>query len=247
MNMFKHVYQRLSSLPQDVGDMDVDTREFPWADQWPEITDVRVRQAFANVSRAAFLPPDLRRWADRDAPLPLKMEQTISQPFVVALMTQALAPQTGDRILEIGTGSGFQTALLCALTTPEDATPGASVFSMERHGALLADARQALTANGYHPHLRLGDGAGGWPEEAPFQGIIVTAAPAYLPRPLWEQLAEGGRLVIPIGPAPDAQTLWCVSKIAGALHARSLGPVRFVPLISALLDDPAQRIDLARR
>lgn len=219
---------------------------FPWSQHWPEITDPRVRAAFAAVPRTAFVPPRLRKWAERDAPLPIGEGQTISQPFVVALMTQALDLHPGDRVLEIGAGSGYQTAILCELTAQPGAEPGESVFSIERYSSLARRAGAALRSLGYRPHLRIGDGAEGWPEEAPFDAILLTAAPAWLPRPLWDQLAGGGRLVAPVGPEPEDQMLWRLIKHAGAgrTECASLGPVRFVPLISPVLNDPAMRMEL---
>jgi protein-L-isoaspartate(D-aspartate) O-methyltransferase len=216
--------------------------DFPWARSWPEITDERVLAAFAAVPREAFIPDHLRRWADRDAPLPIGEGQTISQPFVVALMAQALALKPGDKVLEIGAGSGFQTAILCEITAEEGQTPGHTVYSVERFATLAERAEKVLHRLGYYPHLRVGDGAAGWPEAAPFDGVILSAAPAWLPRPLWEQLAEGGRLVAPIGPTAYGQVLWVIRKEGGRMRPKSLGPVRFVPLVSPLLDDPAQRI-----
>ena len=211
---------------------------FPWAQDWPEITDAGVRAAFARVPRAAFIPPELRSLAHQDAPLPIGEEQTISQPFIVALMTQALQLQLGAKTLEIGTGSGFQTAILCELTTATNETPGTHVYSVERFSSLAQTAATNLARLGYMPHLTVGDGAEGWPAAAPFAAIIVTAAPSHLPRPLWDQLAEGGRLVIPIGAHPDEQILWLIRKSAGRMQSRQLGEVRFVPLISPYLDQP---------
>lgn len=222
------------------------TPAFPWDAEWPEITDERVRQAFARIGREQFIPEAMRPWATQDMALPIAEEQTISQPFMVAWMTQALHLQPGMKTLEIGTGSGFQTAILCELTTAPHETPGQNVYSLERFPSLSASAAPLLNALGYHPHLRVGDGAAGWPEAAPFDAIIVTAAPAHLPRPLWEQLAEGGRLVVPIGAVPEDQMLWLVRKIRGTMQASPLGGVRFVPLVSPLLDDPAMRIEVKR-
>ena len=216
--------------------------DFPWAQQWPEITDAELRAALTRVPRAAFVPSSLREWAERDAPLPIGEGQTISQPFVVAWMTQALHLQPGEKTLEIGTGSGYQTALLCELTTPADEQPGAYVYSVERFPSLAQEAGATLHAHGYFPHQRIGDGALGWPEEAPFAAVIVTAAPAYLPKPLWDQLAEGGRMVIPIDAEPEGEFLWLVRKVAGQLHAQNLGEVHFVPLVSPILQDPTQRL-----
>lgn len=215
-------------------------KPFPWADQWPEIIDPRVRAAFAVVSRRAFLDPHLVRFADQDAPLPIGEGQTISQPFVVALMMQALNVQPGDKVLEIGAGSGFQTAILCELAATAGGVSGETVYAIERHPALADRAAAVLASLGYAPHLRVSDGAMGWPEAAPFAAIVVAAAAAHVPRPLWEQLAEGGRLILPVGAHEESQELWLVRKIAGRMQIEQLGGVRFVPLISPILDHPDQ-------
>lgn len=220
------------------------TPDFPWANEWPEITDKRVRAAFARVPRSAFVPTPIRQWSDRDEPLPIGEEQTISQPFVVALMTQALNLQPGDKTLEIGTGSGYQTAILCELTDQAGTPSGHNVYSIERFASLSQQAGDALAILGYQPHLAVGDGAAGWPDWAPFAAIIVTAAPSHLPRPLWAQLNEGGRMVIPIGAEANDQMLWRLQKIGGRMQAQRLGPVRFVPFISPLLADVAMRISM---
>jgi protein-L-isoaspartate(D-aspartate) O-methyltransferase len=221
-----------------------DTERFPWADFWPEITDERLRAAFAHVSRSLFVPEALRPWADQDSPLPIGEGQTISQPFMVAWMTQVLRLQPGDKTLEIGTGSGFQTAILCEMTRRADDPPGEDVYSIERFPSLAQQAADLLHQLGYQPHLVVGDGAQGWPDAAPFAAMILTAAPAHLPRPLWEQLAEGGRLVAPIGATVEEQRLWLLHKIGGKVRARSLGDVRFVPMISPILSDPEQWVEL---
>jgi len=215
---------------------------FPWAQHWPEITDERVRAAFAAVPRAEFVPENLRKWASRDAPLPIGEGQTISQPLVVALMTQALNLHPDDKVLEIGAGSGFQTAILCEMVAESGEMRGRTVYTVERHASLASRALATLHGLGYQPHMLVGDGAAGWPEFAPFDAIIVTAAPAWLPRPLWDQLAEGGRLVAPIGGTPSDQMLWLLRKVDGRMDAEQLGPVRFVPLISPLLNDPGRRM-----
>lgn len=212
---------------------------FPWAAEWPEITDRRVRAAFARVDRRHFIPESVRELAERDAPLPIGEGQTISQPFVIAWMIQAMALQPGHRVLEVGTGSGYQTALLCELVQEDGQELGAQVFSVERSPSLLAQARENLERQGYHPHLRLSDGAEGWPECAPFGGIVVSAAAFRVPLPLWEQLAPEGRLVVPVGDAGDDQMLWLLQKRGEGRKATAMGPVRFVPLISPLLKDPA--------
>ena len=219
-------------------------RSFPWADDWPEIHSRRVRDAFTRVPRQAFVEPEYRQWSDRDAPLPIGEGQTISQPYVVALMTQALDLHPGEKVLEVGTGSGFQTAILCDITRDDRYTHGELVYSIERHAKLAARAVSRLAKLGYNPFIRTGDGAYGWPEAAPFAGIIVTAAARRLPRSLWEQLGDGGRLVIPIGGRYSEQTLWRFTKMKPSVQRTALGPVRFVPLVSPLLDDPDNCIDL---
>jgi protein-L-isoaspartate(D-aspartate) O-methyltransferase len=216
---------------------------FPWSTTWPEITDQRLRAAFARVPRDEFVPETVRQWATQDAPLPIGEGQTISQPFIVAWMTQVLKLHPGDKTLEIGTGSGYQTAILCEMTTATNERPGVNVYSVERFPALAQRAADVLNGLGYFPPLRVGDGALGWPEAAPFTALIVTAAPSHLPRPLWEQLAEGGRMIIPVGPTPDAQTLWLIRKTAGAPIAHNMGDVRFVPLVSPRLADPAMWVN----
>lgn len=221
-----------------------DPRPFPLADEWPEIDDPRVRSAFRRVPRADFVPDHLRPWANQDAPLPIGEGQTISQPFVIALMTQALHTVPGARVLEIGAGSGYQTAILCELTRTEGAPAGSTVYTVERFPALLRQARSVLSRHGYYPHTAVRDGAAGWPEAAPFDGIVVSAAAAHLPRPLCDQLADGGHLVIPLGSSVDDQLLWDITRAGGALRRYLLGPVRFVPLVSPLLDDPRNRVAL---
>ncbi len=216
----------------------------PWESGWPEIHDVRVRTAFAQVDRARFVPADLRAQANDDAPLPIGEGQTISQPFVIALMVQALALQAGERVLEIGTGSGYQTAILCALVRQLGGAPAQSVYSIERSATLARAAAATLAASGCTPQLAVGDGVAGWPEAAPFDAIVVSAAAAWLPRTLVDQLAIGGRLVIPVGANPDEQELWLIQRHSAQVELTDLGPVRFVPLLSPLLDDPANRIAL---
>jgi protein-L-isoaspartate(D-aspartate) O-methyltransferase len=216
---------------------------FPWANTWPEITNHRVRDAFAKVSREEFVDKDLRDCAGQDAPLPIGEGQTISQPFVVALMTQACDPQPGERVLEIGTGSGYQTAILCELTAQPGAETGDTVFSVERHASLARSVVPRLRRMGYTPHVITGDGAAGWDEMAPFDVVIVTAAARCLPAALWRQLADDGRLVIPIGKRNSGQTLWLFEKVAGRMRRTMLGPVRFVPLVSPLLEQAENCIE----
>lgn len=189
----------------------------------------------------------MRPWANCDEPLPIGQGQTISQPFVVALMTQALRLQPGDRVLEIGTGSGFQTAILCELTRSAEDEAGRMVWSIERFAALSERAAVTLARLGYAPHLRVGDGAAGWVEAAPFTAIVVTAAASAVPEPLWAQLADAGRMVIPVGMPPNGQVLWRLEKRDRRMLRRSLGPVRFVPLISPILDRAEGRIEIPGR
>jgi protein-L-isoaspartate(D-aspartate) O-methyltransferase len=190
------------------------------------VHDRRVLAAMAWVPREWFLPPHLADEAYDDGPLPIGSGQTISQPLIVALMTQALAPRRGDRVLEVGTGSGYQSAVLAHLST--------KVFTVERLPDLLVEAEERFRRLGLaNIETRLGDGAAGWPERAPFNGVIVTAAAPGVPQPLTEELAPGGRLVIPIGDLVT-QELIIVERGPTGLTERRAGGVRFVPLISRL-------------
>lgn len=188
------------------------------------IRDPAVLAALERVPRQRFVPPDLERRAYGDYPLPIGHGQTISQPYIVALMTLALELERGDRVLEIGTGSGYQAAILAEM--------GMEVYTLEVIPALYEEAQARLVALGYtQVHCRLGAGRAGWPEHAPYQGIIATAAPEEIPPPLVEQLAEGGRLIIPVGPRGGYQTLWKVIKVEGRLVKIDLGGVAFVPFV----------------
>lgn len=189
------------------------------------VTDPRTLQAMRAVPRHRFVPPDLVSRAYEDHPLPIGYGQTISQPYIVALMTEALRVEPGDKVLEIGTGSGYQAAVLAEI--------GCEVYTVEIIPQLAEQAARRLQELGYdRVHVRQGDGYFGWPEHAPYDAIIVTAAPDHLPQPLVQQLAPGGRLVIPIGPQGSYQTLWLFEKGAdGQLQATNLGPVLFVPLV----------------
>ena len=187
------------------------------------ISDLRVLAAMRKVPRHRFIPESLWDQAYNDYPLPIGEEQTISQPYIVALMTEALELQEADRVLEIGTGSGYQAAILGELV--------AQVFSIDRMASLTAQAQEVLDALGYkNIHLRVGDGTLGWPEESPFEGIIVTAGAPQVPRPLVEQLALGGRLVIPVGDQ-FSQTLTVVRKTKEGVKYEYHGGCRFVRLI----------------
>lgn len=189
------------------------------------IRDARVLAAIAGLDRATFVPAPYRADAELDEPLPIGFGQTISQPFVVAFMTERLELDGDERVLEIGTGSGYQTAVLAALAR--------EVFSVEIVPELAARARRVLLdelglANVW---LRAGDGALGWPEEAPFERIVVTAAAPDIPTALVWQLAPGGRMILPVGEAHGSQALRIIRREpSGALGAEDVLPVRFVPL-----------------
>jgi protein-L-isoaspartate(D-aspartate) O-methyltransferase len=187
------------------------------------ISDRRVLDAMLRVRRDELVPPHLRHLAYADQPLEIGSGQTISQPFVVAAMTQAAQLTPASRVLELGTGSGYQTAVLCELV--------AEVYSIEIVPALAASAAAALARLGYtgeRLHLRTGDGYGGWPEAAPFDAILAAAAPLETPPALVAQLAIGGRLVIPVG--GHHQELLVITREVGGETTRRLFPVRFVPM-----------------
>jgi len=192
------------------------------------VRDPRVLEVMRRVPRHRFVPDAVRSEAYADHPLPIGWGQTISQPFIVAFMTEAVAPTPSDRCLEIGTGSGYQAAVLAELCK--------KTYSIEYVPELARFARENLTALGYAVELRTGDGFHGWPEAAPFDVIVVTAAPEEVPEPLLDQLALGGRLVIPVGEQRGSQKLALIRrKAAGngalALERRELADVRFVPFL----------------
>jgi protein-L-isoaspartate(D-aspartate) O-methyltransferase len=187
------------------------------------ISDTLVLRAMGRVQRHLFVPPEMAGAAYGDHPLPIGYRQTISQPYIVALMTELLHARAGMRVLEIGTGSGYQAAVLAEIVD--------TVYTIEIVRELAVSARERLTRLGYgNVVVRAGDGYQGWPEEAPFDAIIVTAAVDHLPRPLLDQLAEGGRLVLPQGEPYGVQSLKLVRKQAGGIAAEEILPVRFVPL-----------------
>jgi len=187
------------------------------------IRDVRVLDAMRNVPRHEFVPETLRQEAYEDHPLPIGEGQTISQPYIVAAMLQHLALQVTDRALDVGTGSGYVTALLSLLC--------AEVYSVERHAQLVALAESTLHRLGYrNVKIRVGDGSQGWPEYAPFDAILVSAATPEMPPALFGQLREGGRMVVPVGP-PSSQELQLIRKVGGEPEVKVLEGCRFVPLV----------------
>jgi protein-L-isoaspartate(D-aspartate) O-methyltransferase len=189
-----------------------------------DIKDPRVLAAMGQVPRHLFVPPDLREKAYADHPLPIGQGQTISQPYIVAFMSQAVAIKPGDKVLEIGTGSGYQAAVLAAM--------GAEVYSVEIVPELAVQASERLKRLGYPVRVMAGDGNLGWPREAPFAAILVTAAARKIPPKLVEQLKPGGRMILPVGPDAWSEELTLVSKDAkGRVSKRSLLAVRFVPLV----------------
>jgi protein-L-isoaspartate(D-aspartate) O-methyltransferase len=189
------------------------------------VEDPRVLAAMRQVPRHRFVPERFREEAYSDHPLPIGHGQTISQPFVVARMTELLALEPGDKVLEVGTGSGYQAAVLAEVAGP--------VYSIEIIPELSRRAGRVLRELGYDSvRLKVGDGYRGWPEHAPYQAVMVTAAPDRVPRPLIDQLAKGGRLVIPVGPTGGVQELLVLAKDRqGRVSRSSHGLVRFVPLV----------------
>jgi len=189
-----------------------------------DVVDERVLAAMERVPRELFVPDRLQPRAYEDAALPIGEGQTISQPYIVALMTDLLDPKSADTVLEVGTGSGYQAAVLAELV--------AKVYTIEIVEPLGRRARQVLGELGYrNVEVRVGDGYGGWPAAAPFDAIIVTAAPAAVPQPLIDQLKPGGRMVIPVGGSSEVQQLLVVEKDPdGRTTTRRTLPVRFVPL-----------------
>jgi protein-L-isoaspartate(D-aspartate) O-methyltransferase len=187
------------------------------------INDQKVLQAFYKVERHLFMPRELRETSYADYPVPIGEGQTISQPFIVALMTECLGLSGEEKVLEIGTGSGYQTAILAELAK--------EVYSVERFAKLSKNAESALRETGYqNVKLKVGDGSLGWPEEAPFDRIIITAASPRIPLPLTEQLKDGGRLVLPLGES-FSQMLTVVEKKGNKLESTEVCGCVFVPLV----------------
>src|SRR5213596_1826779 len=187
------------------------------------INDGRVLAAMAKVPREEFVPPESRAASYADGPLPIGYGQTISQPYIVAFMTEQLRLKPSDRVLEIGTGSGYQAAILAELMS--------QVYSIEIVEPLAKNAEATLQRLGYeNVHVKIGDGYKGWPEAAPFDAIIVTCAPEKVPQPLIDQLKDGGRVVIPVGER-FAQQLYLLEKKNGQIKESVTLPVRFVPML----------------
>ena len=188
------------------------------------VGDPRVLSALREVPRHLFVPPSEKANAYEDRPLPIGYGQTISQPYIVALMTELARPEPGDRALEVGTGSGYQAAILGRLVR--------EVYTVEIIEPLGREAGRRLDGLGFaNVFVKVGDGYRGWPEAAPFDIILVTAAPEKVPPPLIDQLKPGGRMVIPVGAISDVQSLQLIQKdAAGRIESRNVLPVRFVPL-----------------
>lgn len=188
-----------------------------------DIRDERVQQAFRKVPRHQFVPAESRRLAYMDGPLPIGQSQTISQPYIVALMSQLLGLEGDEVVLEIGTGSGYQAAILACLA--------GEVHTIERHQALADSAASVLNNLGYdNVHVHVADGTLGWPDNTPYAGILVTAAAPSVPKPLLDQLEDGGRLVVPVG-GRGTQFLECWQRKGGDFDCDQIAPVAFVPLI----------------
>lgn len=188
-----------------------------------DISDRRVLEVMGRVPRHLFVLPAYRDQAYEDYPLPIEGGQTISQPYIVALMTQSLGLKEGEKVLEVGTGSGYQAAVLAEM--------GTQVFTIEINERLAAQSARALQHLGYdNVRVRCGDGYRGWPEEAPFDAVIITCASPEIPPPLIDQLGDGGRLIIPLGSVRHFQILTLLTKAGGKLQKRAIADVRFVPM-----------------
>ncbi len=192
------------------------------------ITDKRILNTFYKVKRHLFVKPELRHMAYGDYPLPIDENQTISQPYIVAIMTYIIAPEYNKKILEIGTGSGYQASILAQLVK--------NVYTIEIKKNLALKAKKLIQFFGYkNIKFKIGDGYLGWKEYAPYDGIIVTCSPDHIPPPLIKQLAVGGRMVIPVSYTSNVQELILIEKdIKGNLKRTNLIPVRFVPLIRSI-------------
>jgi len=194
------------------------------------IRDKRVLAAMRQVPRDAFVPEEARPFAFADRPLPIGYNQTISQPYIVALMAECAAIRPGDRVLEIGTGCGYEAAVLSLLA--------GEVFSMDIVEPLASGAAERLKQLGYSVRVRAGDGYAGWPEEAPFNAIVLAAAAPVVPEPLLEQLAPDGRLVMPLG--TDDQQLTIILKTPEGFGRKTLAPVQFVRMTGRVTQEPGR-------
>jgi protein-L-isoaspartate(D-aspartate) O-methyltransferase len=198
-----------------------------------EITNPRVLEAFRTVPRHRFLPPETRRQAYEDESIPIGEGQTSTPPFDMAFMTQVLDPKPTDKVYEVGTGSGYQAAILSRLVK--------DVYSVEIHEPLSKRATEVIKELGYtNVHTRHGDGYAGWPDAAPFDAIIVTCAPESIPQPLIDQLKEGGRMVIPLGDRFN-QVVHLIEKKNGKLTDRQLRPTLFVPMTGRAQKEAAEK------
>ncbi|WP_406700203.1 protein-L-isoaspartate(D-aspartate) O-methyltransferase [Singulisphaera sp. Ch08] len=192
------------------------------------VTDPAVRSAMRSIPRHRFVPEALQAWAYDDRPLPIGQGQTISQPFIVAVMTAAIRPNRGMKVLEVGTGSGYQAAVLAACV--------GEVYSIEVVPALGRQAELLLKQLGYRNiHVRIGDGYDGWPEQAPFDAVVLTAAPGRVPKPLLDQLRVGGRLVAPVG--RGVQNLVVITKTEQGNLTKVIDAVQFVPMTGKAAKD----------
>ena len=188
------------------------------------IDNKAILDAFIKVERHKFVSPEYIAMAYIDSPLPIEENQTISQPYIVAYMTESLELKPRDKVLEIGTGSGYQAAILAELCD--------SVFTIEIFESLAKKAAQRFSELGYNNiHLKIGDGYKGWKEYAPFDAIIVTCSPTHIPKPLIDQLAEGGRMIIPVGQTYVQQLVLLIKK-NGKIREKEILPVRFVPMLN---------------
>ena len=186
------------------------------------VSDEKVLAAMRKVPRHLFVNKEIRHLAYTDQALPINYNQTISQPYIVALMTEAIAPQPHHRVLEIGTGSGYQAAVLAEIVK--------EVYTLEIIPGLAKEGEATLKAQGYkNVHVKASDGYFGWKEHAPFDAIVVTAATTEIPQPLLDQLKEGGKMIIPIGASGTGQSLTLVTKSEGKIKKKHLLPVIFVP------------------
>jgi len=232
VRLFSSLFSRTGGVrpPQPCAESGLD----PWADQRERmvreqilqrgIRDPRVLEAMRKVPRHLFVPPELRDRAYRDCPLPIGYGQTISQPYIVAFMTEAARLTPESVVLEIGTGSGYQAAILAELAR--------QVYSVERLPPLATRAQQTLASLGYrNVEVRQGDGYQGWPEHAPYDAIVVTAAPPTVPTALLDQLAVGGTLVVPIGESQASQSLLILHKTPEGVVQKEAFPVQFVPMV----------------